>query len=68
MKSQLVLPFLAISFLLLASCSVEDLVKEEPNNTEILTANSPWEFESFQLLQIVKKRTIPLPTNGSRKL
>lgn len=48
------LSILALSFVLLASCAVDDLIKEEPANAEVLTSNSPWKFESFNLNSIVK--------------
>ena len=47
---------LTVSVLLLASCSVENLVKEEPqpDNAAILTSNSPWTFESYKVAWVIK--------------
>lgn len=49
MKNLFSLSILAMSFLLLASCSkiVEDLVKEEPSIEDILVEESPWVFSSY---------------------
>lgn len=54
MKTMYKLSALVLSFLFFASCSLEDLAKEEPNNTQILTSNSPWRFESFTLAWVTK--------------
>lgn len=49
MKTIYRLSILALSLLLSTSCSVEDLIKKDPDNSDILTSNSPWQFESFTL-------------------
>lgn len=43
------LSLLLLALLLSTSCSVEDLIKEDPETSDILTSNSPWQFESFKL-------------------
>jgi len=54
MKTIYILSILVLSFVLFTSCSVEDLIKEEPDNTEVLTSNSLWKFESFKLAWATK--------------
>lgn len=54
MSTKYKLSMALLSFLFLTSCSVEDLVKEEPDKAVILTANSPWKFESFKLAWATK--------------
>jgi len=54
MKNRYIISIILFAFLLFTSCSVEDLIKEEPDNTEILVSNSPWKFESFKLAWATK--------------
>jgi len=56
MKNLYRLPVIALSIILLASCSklVEELAEVEPDKTNILTSGSPWQFESFELAWATK--------------
>lgn len=51
MKNSYRLSILAMSLLLLASCSkiVEDLAKVEPSTEDILVEESPWVFSSYNI-------------------
>lgn len=57
MKKHSLYSILILSILLFASCSVEELLKEEPGNVELLTSNSPWTFKSFELAWATKPET-----------
>ncbi|QCX01594.1 hypothetical protein FGM00_16300 [Aggregatimonas sangjinii] len=57
MKKYSILSILILSLILSASCSVEELLKEEPGNVEQLTSNSPWTFNSFELAWATKTET-----------
>lgn len=54
MKTIYRLTLLVLNFLFMASCSVEDLIKEEPSNADILSTNSPWRFESYKVAWVIK--------------